>query len=53
MDCIYGIRITKIKAILVQSGFGADPDTGAPTAPDKVWKEYIMAHPEAKYFYIL
>jgi hypothetical protein len=35
------------KTLLQQSGFGLDPETGRVTAPDKVWDEYLAAHPEA------
>ncbi|KAI8830157.1 hypothetical protein BC829DRAFT_449823 [Chytridium lagenaria] len=32
------------------SGFGVNVETGAVTAPDSVWEEYLDCHPDARYF---
>ena len=32
------------------SGFGIDPDTGLPTASEKCWEDFIMAHPKTGRF---
>lgn len=43
-------KYQELKAIKNNSGFGWDPVTNLPTAPDEVWEEYIKAHPRAKEF---
>ncbi|EEY70017.1 uncharacterized protein PITG_06571 [Phytophthora infestans T30-4] len=37
-------------AMKANSGFGWDPTTGMPTAPDSVWDDLIAVYPQAKEF---
>jgi hypothetical protein len=37
-----GGRLTSFQAILYLSGFGWDEENKVPTAPDKVWDEYLL-----------
>lgn len=41
---------TMFKKICDNSGFGWDPVSLAPTAPDEVWDNYMALHPKAKKF---